>query len=333
MLSYHRGVTVSTHSLVNVAATKMATSWMTLVTALLAAGWSQQGSGDGSTFNNAAAGPVTTDGTGATGLDGTARWIRLRDPNDVREIIIERGSSATVWSLYYSRLARFTGGSPGAAARPTATDEQSVFVNSTFNASASAYTHAVVEDTAINGVWGFWLIRTGQGTSTRLDLIFCDPLAESDDYSRASLGTIVDPCAWGVFNNVASPNFSPTNFSNPNIFALILYGTAGATMLGLAALQYDCSNGSVGFGGSTSTIGVGASPWDGGDDLAAAVWGRPVVTGGGIGGVLGASHHMSYRGVGARNYPDRVEHSALDLAWVYYNTVALPWPKGTAPSA
>lgn len=323
-------MTVSTHSLVNQAAAKMATSWMTLVTALLAAGWSQEGSGDGSTFSNAGAGPVANDGTGATGLDGTGRWIRLRDPDGGREIIIERSSSATTWSLYYSRLARFTGGSPAAATRPTATDEVTVFSVATFNNSSSAYTHAVVEDEAVNGVWGFWLFRTAQGTSTRLDLVACDPLMEGASFSRASLGTIYDPCVWITANNNATPNL--TSVGTSLVQVLVNYGNPGAGLRNMIACQYDTTNGSIAFGSATC-VGIGVSPWDGGDDLAALFYGRAVGASSGIGGVLGVSHHMSSKGIAARNYPDSVEHGSEDLAWVYYANLALPWPKGTTPSA
>ena len=39
--------------------------------------WTQAGSGDGTTFNNAAAGPVAGSGSGAGGLDNDGAWVRL----------------------------------------------------------------------------------------------------------------------------------------------------------------------------------------------------------------------------------------------------------------
>jgi len=329
-------MTVSTHSLVNQVAATMGVSWYTLVTALLSVGWTQQGSGDGTTFSNSAAGPVVSGGTGTGGLDGTNRWVRLRDPSGNREIIIKRESSASVWSLYYSYSARFTGGSPGASARPTATDEVTIISSGNFNTSALIYTHAVVEDTAINGVWGFWLIRTIQSTSTRADFICCDPLSSRTDESRyASLGSVIDPCVWHAFQGTASPAGSSSSLS---VTMQLLYSPtlSTRTLIPIICARFGTNNGSgntISDASGISAGGMGANDYDGGDDIIAVRYMRFLNQGSGNPGLFfGLSHHLSEKTIIARNYPDVVQHPSSDLAWVYYNGFAIPWPKGTTPS-
>lgn len=326
-------MTVSTHSLVNQACATFALALAVLRTALLAAGWTQEGSGDGSTFSNAGAGPVTGGGSGVAGLDGTGRWMRFRDPSGIREIILFRGGSATTWSLVYSFAARFTGGSPAAAQRPTATDEVAIFTNQILSLSATSYAHAVVEDTAINGAWGFWFMTSTQATSARTNFFACDVLAAGAVNSRyAALGSIVDPCVWLNGLNAANPNLSPTAFNTGAIFNLFAAGTPSASLLALTSAQYDSGGGNLSFSFSgTLTQGLPVSAWDGGDDIAAMIYSRMVAIGA-PGIALGISHHMSAKGIPARNYPDVVQDASLDFAWVYWSTFAIPWPKGTTPS-
>src|SRR5438105_3370476 len=88
-----------------------------LIALMLAAGWTQQGSGDGATFSNAAAGPVVSGSIGTGGLNNTNAWVRLRMPvvNGVtREITIQRTSASSIWRVKYSRSGGFTGGAPSA---------------------------------------------------------------------------------------------------------------------------------------------------------------------------------------------------------------------------
>jgi hypothetical protein len=325
-------VTVSTHSSVNQAVTTTAAMWFVLRTALLAAGWTQEGSGDASTFSNAGTGPVTT----AAALNATGAWIRLRDPSGNREMIIQRGASANVWSLFYSYSARFTGGSPSATVRPTATDEQTIINGSTFGSTAVGYAHAVVEDTAINGVWGWWLIRTVQSTSVRSDFVACDPLSDTTDEQRFDvLGAAIDPCVWLAFPNTATPSLSATGLT-VTMQQLWYPGTVNAALFQvLVARSVDYTGGGNALADGTSApAGLPVSPYGGGDELVAATWYRWTIISSSIPGVmLGSSHHLSLKCVAARQYPDVVQHGSLDLAWVYYNTIAIPWPKGTAPSA
>lgn len=329
-------MTVSTHSSVNQSAANATLAMDVLRVALIAAGWTQQGSGDGTTFSNSAAGPVVSGGSGVGGLDGTSRWVRLRDPGGGREIIIQRNGASSQLSLYYSYSARFTGGSPGAAARPTATDEVTIINTLTFSSTTPSYAHAIVEDTPVNGVYGFWLIRTVQSTSVRMDFIACDPISAGTDESRYGvIGTAIDPCVWHTFNNVASPAGSSSGLL-ATMQTLYAPTSSLRTLFFVICARFGTNNGSgnVMSDASGPATGMGVNDYDGGDDLVAVRYMRFTnQTGGNPGVMLGLSHHLSEKTIVARNYPDVVQHGSSDLAWVYYNGFAIPWPKGTAPLA
>lgn len=331
-------MTVSTYSSVNQAANTAALAIGTVLrAALLAAGWTQVGSGDGSTFSNAGAGPVANGGSGATGLDNSTAWVRWRDPAGAREILFQRIGSNT-FSLWYSYGARFTGGSPSATVRPTASDEQQILNSANFTSTTPAYAHAVVESVAINGVYGFWLMRTVQSTSVRMDFIACDPLSNVSDETRYGvLGTQIDPCVWLTFNGTASPQMTPTSLSSTSGLQILINPTQpGRSMLPVTCARIATNNGSGNAmaDGSSAPAGMGTNDYDGNDDLEACLYVRFVNMGSGNpGAVIGYSHHMSLKTIAARQYPDVVQHGSSDLAWVYYSTLAIPWPKGTAPSA
>ncbi len=334
-------MTVSTHSSVNQSAATMSAALNVLRAALLTAGWTQVGSGDASTFSNSGTGPVTGGGSGAGGMDNTGAWVRLRDPGGVREMIFQRGASSASWSLFYSVGARFTGGSPSATVRPTATDEVTVFSAVNFSTTSPAYAHAIVEDTAINGVYGWWLVRTQQATSVRMDFIGCDPLSSGTDQSRyAVLGAAVDPCVWINFPSISTPALDPASLGTGNaavaqiLFAPNLSTRALLTICCLRDGLNDGSGNTMATGGATTPNGMAANDYDSGDDLVAVMYGRlNNQSNGNPGMLIGLSHHMSMKTIAARQYPDVVQHGSSDLAWLYYNTLGIPWPKGTVPSA
>ena len=96
-----------------------------LVTALVAAGWSQVDSGDGLSLHSA--GAVTSGASGASGLGNSAAWVRMAAPavsGQVRELVFQRGTTNDRgWQIKYSASALFSGGSPTFSLAPTSTDE------------------------------------------------------------------------------------------------------------------------------------------------------------------------------------------------------------------
>lgn len=104
-----------------------AVAMYTLVATLIAAGWTQSDSSDGTTRS---AGQVTHGGSGTNGLGNNSAWVRLKAPavnggalvNQQREVTIQRGTTDLVWRVKYSAGAGFTGGSPSATQTPSAAD-------------------------------------------------------------------------------------------------------------------------------------------------------------------------------------------------------------------
>lgn len=131
-----------------------------LIARLVAAGWTQQGSGDGSTWSNSGAGPVANGGTGATGLGNSTAWVRLRMPADghsiTREITIQRQSSDVLWTIKYSFSAGFSGGSPSATVAPTASDTQTICSGYYVFPANNTYRNHVVVGGATEG-YSFWM--------------------------------------------------------------------------------------------------------------------------------------------------------------------------------
>jgi len=95
-------------------------------------GWDvvSSGSGTGAAYN--ASGDVHAPGTTYAGtLDLANAWFRLRAPvamSPRREYVFQRPNTAhSVWRVYYSSDGTgFTGATPSATVRPTASDEQSI---------------------------------------------------------------------------------------------------------------------------------------------------------------------------------------------------------------
>lgn len=98
------------------------------------AGWVvvESGDGTGGTFSGLGGGDVittwhsTTSTTVANSINNRDAWFRIQDPNGQREFLYQTGSSwgnSTNCEVYYSASAGFTGGTPNASTRPTASDE------------------------------------------------------------------------------------------------------------------------------------------------------------------------------------------------------------------
>lgn len=150
-------------------------------TALLAAGWELMASSDGTTYT-AGSSPDRLPDVAAWNNSGA--WCRLREPGGVggREYCFMRGSTATTAIIKYSRATGFVGGSPGATTLPTtgASGDGAVWVaNASLGfgsessitaptsgaafATTSGYVSCVASDTAVNGVYGWWMNRWAVG--------------------------------------------------------------------------------------------------------------------------------------------------------------------------
>lgn len=124
-------------------------------------------SSDGTTYN-AAADIITQASTGANGMANNNAWFVLAWP-DGRQWLVMRGTSNVNWLVMVSHSAGFTGGSPSATRRSTATDEQfraggGTDAVPTFTgvfATDGTYKQHIIYDNAAPYAWHMLLVVTG----------------------------------------------------------------------------------------------------------------------------------------------------------------------------
>lgn len=124
--------------------------------------WKVPSSGDGLASYSAIGDVITSDGAGANGMANPGAWFRLQVPNGAHEWLFQRGADSRTWTVLYS-VARFTGGSPSATTRPTATDEVLKWDNATMlDADGSYRFNMSLDDAAPYGLYG-WTFTIGGG--------------------------------------------------------------------------------------------------------------------------------------------------------------------------
>lgn len=106
---------------------------------MVTAGWTVMYSGTG-TGGTHGASDLIIDGTV---LEGTRAWFRIRHPDGIRELIIQRINGNMLWRVKFSLAAGFTsaptgGGSIDEDHTPSATDEEDILGGGTDNAPASS---------------------------------------------------------------------------------------------------------------------------------------------------------------------------------------------------
>ncbi len=187
----------------------------TLKAALVAAGWTVQGSSDGTTWNNTASGDNVSTYAKWT---ATGSWVRMREPSGAggREYVFMRGTGTGV-VIKYSRSVGFgTGGgattlpttgasgdgvvwigtSVGFSATGTGTNTYDLATTTTAQqvsfAGTTGYVSAVASTTPVNGVYGFWLIMYTSGSGALTQLVYsegidpncCSPLDYDPSYRQ-----------------------------------------------------------------------------------------------------------------------------------------------------
>jgi hypothetical protein len=284
-----------------------------LITALVAAGWSQVQSGDGiSAFS---AGAVTSGASGANGLGNSSAWVRLAAPavsGQVRELVFQRGTTNDRgWQIKYSASALFSGGSPTFSLAPTSTDE-------VWMIGAGTAATALANWFPVDGGYR-WHIACGgsaefysfnafavlTGATNYQNGLFLDVMA-TGSYPSAD----VDPAVMYVSNTAASAvgygdvttfgflGSTMTTTTNP-ANARAWLGTLSLAQASLVSnsqrvsmIPYGGTSGSV-IGGPTT---AGTNPFTSKDSLLPAWWARQ---GGSVApvGVKGASTLFSYGSV------------------------------------
>jgi hypothetical protein len=293
---------------VDCAANGGATAIWALITLLKAHGFTQVGSGDGTTFAVGSTGPVVSGAAGVGGLDNVGAWVIVREPASGRSYAFQRGSANdAAWWIRYSRTAAIsTGGS--ATVMPTSTEIQNLFGTAAagttlFNTTGGTgtrnyYVHCAMDDAAHNGVYPFYLMATLKGTGTMQGGLIALPM------DLMSTGD-QDPVVFGV-----GATTSPwTTSSKLGYFRYGLVGEVWQTTMAIANMGgYTGPNGYSGADDTFPAYCYNSTSWKG-----ASTWCRSSAYG--------------------RAYPDTLDLTSY--AYIYTSSssgaLVLPWPASVTP--
>lgn len=212
-------------------------------------GFSVPKSGDASTYNSSGD-QITTD-SGAGSLASTGAWMILRAPASAYELAVQAGTTTNARVL--QSVAGFSGGSPGAARVPTATDQQ--FINSIGGGTDASPTYSqlfgtdntyrvymAVGDSSEGYDWWAATIPTGGGTPTTVMGVFSmisgtypsadtDPRAYLMDYASGgvAISSRITALSTGALYARSSTNWRACQFTAPLV--------NGATIASLGGLH------------------------------------------------------------------------------------------------
>lgn len=314
---------------VNSVPTTGSAAWYLWISTLAAAGWTHQGGGDGTSFENngQTAGPytvITTGASGAGGLGNTNAWVRLRSPTGSREFVLQRSSTDLLWRMFYSKGAGFSTGAT-ATVRPTATDEAECIGDTSggfttaMNTNGTYRFHVVAEDAATaGGIYGWWVHCTVSGTGAFARFFAYEGVTNAQG-AHADKAVFINP---GGTGGGSAP--TKTQLRNANsVRSWFRPGFSDQTWTDTFALSYVNGN-----GGELFPSEAGTNPYTGGDDRAVVPFSR--YAGLGRSGYLGTSTRLFWRGP-SRAYPDTVDLATDAYVYVAGGDILMPWPNSTAP--
>lgn len=210
-----------------------------LVQMWVAAGASVLADSDGSTYN-ASGGQVTSGATGAGGLGNANAWVRVRFHGG-REVTFQRGAFSTQWRAKYSAKAYFTGGSPGVARTPSATDEAlriggGTDASPTFTTLFPSDASFKLYGCADSSTGGWWCACMLISSGTQSGGMILDPLEEElpGDTEPTAL-VVVFPGSSFTSAVLGSTSAAATTSGT---MAWKKYGLAGASYVAMPALPF-----------------------------------------------------------------------------------------------
>ncbi len=293
---------------------------------LLEAGWTRQGSSDGTSFDN----------TGATnywsGALGNSSWVRMQDPAGVREFILQRGTTNVLWRSKWSHSAKFTGGTPSATVPPTATDQVHIAGADTptfVTVLGTDNTYKVHVGANNASPYDFYMIHVATGGGiTRFALAFFNMATGS--YPSADVAPYVFTMHTTSSGSlaVASINaLTTTNGMGWGWYKKGLASEAGVLFRGFgygAAALNDLTNG-----------GGGINPYDGDDNFVPIPVARKASDGqGGWKGWIPIDvicWPLSTRVDGDYVDVDTNGDAVADIRMAFYDDLAIRWPSGVIP--
>lgn len=245
---------------------------------LKAAGWTVTRSSDGTTYN-ASADIITSGLSGAGGLGNNNAWFVLQAPAGGRQIVIQRGTSNINWAAHYSKAAGFTGGSPTATVRSTATDEQALLGAGTGTFAQllptdGSYRFSCGADSA--SPYGFYAFAVSTGGANSHTMILFDPMTsgvaeDADPYVLAftyhATSNWMDTGGTSGITSAASSSTCPKGY--------LKFGLAGEGFVKLPALTYCHRSSSGGSLVMSFPEGAPTDPHNSKDQVAPVIWHRP----------------------------------------------------------
>lgn len=310
-------------------------------TLLKAAGWTVPHSGDGTTYNPSGD-QITTGATGAGGMDNTSAWFVIQDPGGRRQYMFQRGSTALIWTVRFSELSKFTGGSPGPTTAPTAADQAVLWNNLTFfDANGTYRFHTVCDSVAIPGsnVYMFWFAAHTTGQAVCQTFFVADGM-RTGTYHPLDASPLVHFCNYGTGVTTSSGAIRRNSFGNAlqtYITAWMAFGLGGAGYVSVLLSRYGIPQG-YGWPPGASDAG---NYTDGSDSIIEIFVGRHITNGAPSGpkGVLASMRHTGSN----RGYPTTINLASDPYALIGFAhttgtaetdtvSVLLPWITGVVPS-
>jgi hypothetical protein len=300
----------------------------TLLATFIAAGWADVKDSDGTTYAPAG-GQITSGAAGANGLANSLAWFVVAGGG--RQYCVQRSSASNAqWRIKYSFAAGFTGGTPGAARVPSATDEVVLLGGGTDAAPTFATLYQVDGTYRMNCCVGklaglvssvFYQMCWPNGTPSGTGMLwFCDimsagtyPTPNDTDPSVQCLQTNLNP--WVASNLVQTNgglramfwNGSAQQFQSLNAYPLFEPNTVRYSAPAISSGQGD-----------------GPNSYTGKDDLIPVPYGRPT----------NLTVPNGFKGIGSLFYWGTVFRSNADVVsvatptardWLWMNGSLVPW--------
>lgn len=231
----------------NVANTGAAEVLYYLKNTLVGAGWTVLSSGTGTagTYN------ATGDSISSVAIMNTANaWFRITDPATSREYVMQRGSTALVAIIKYSRQTKFTAGSPSATALPTTGGGDGVIVVGTgtdttptaaalITTTSTARLHVVTNNAPTNGVYPWYVYCLSTTANTLLCLYSHEAVASGSHSASDSDPSYFCACSsLATFKDFSTQSLFSSSTANPigNVKCWFKYGLAGSNFDGNAGV-------------------------------------------------------------------------------------------------
>jgi hypothetical protein len=317
--------------------------WWNLIQTLLSAGWVHfaSGTGTGGTFSTTPGNAnmqLTSTGQGAGGFDRNYAWVVLRCPANKRQILIQRGTAATDWRVYYSALDTFIGtgfGTIGEAVPPSAADNRMILGGAedayktmpTPSPTSLTRFHCIAFNDALNtDVYSFVAWATTPSSSVISCVVIFDALKQ---YNASD----IDPCVFftqPLSLGGASNSWNANGSGDAAWRGWYKMNGAGEEFVAWRAQAYNiASNYAPSENGSQ---GVGPDPVDEAEPQIEILLAREQVSFPSAQSIKGTLARIRFAATGYRVWPSRHDPTSVAEARIVLNGVWVPWIANTVGS-